>query len=73
MKKHETYKRKNNINMQKQNKQTRMIDTPPHNGYKYKSLFIIIIKICLACIGFYNKMMRKILRLEKLNKLFTKI
>ena len=24
----------------------------PHNGYKYKSLFTIIIKICLACIGF---------------------
>ena len=43
MKKHETYKRNNNTDMQKQNKKTNKIDTPgPHNGYKYKSLFIII-------------------------------
>ena len=44
MKKHETYKRNNNTDMQKQNKNTNKIADrhSPHNGYKYKSLFIII-------------------------------
>ena len=60
MKKHETYKRNNNRHAKNKTKRGHS----PHNGYKYKSLFIIIIKICLACIGFYNKM---ILKLEKLN------
>ena len=63
MEKHETYKRNNKTDMQKHNKNKQERHSP-HNGYKYKSLFIIIIKICLACIGFYNKM---ILKLEKLN------
>ena len=60
MKKHETYKRNNNRHAKNKTKRGHS----PHNGYKYKSLFIIIIKICLACIGFYNKI---ILKLEKLN------